>query len=169
MHVGADVLAGFGPAAAQKSKTNIYAHGYSHGSRVSFGASRKGRIWSHRVAPDIFSWMNWARSVGDALVDETISLESVMNGFIIPTAATTRPPLVPLGVEWPFEIVGTVSEARQVVYEGAAQPLIDLDLSITSFTDAGPIEFDVRSDDWSVSYRMNFAEDGPVITPAAGE
>ena len=50
MHVGADVLAGFGVGAAQKAKTNIYAHGYQNGTRVSFGASRRGRIWSHRVA-----------------------------------------------------------------------------------------------------------------------
>jgi superfamily II DNA or RNA helicase len=169
MHVGADVLAGFGPGAAQKSKTNIYAHGYQDGSRVSFGASRKGRVWSHRVAPDIFSWMNWARSVGDALVDETISLESVMSGFIIPTAAITRPSLVPLGVEWPFELIGTVSEARQVVFHGMAQPLIDLDLSITSFSDVGPIEFDVKSADWSVSYRMNFGDDGPVVSPVTDD
>ena len=169
MHVGADVLAGFGPGAAQKSRTNIYAHGYLNGSRVSFGASRKGRVWSHRVAPDMYTWVKWARSVGETLVDETINLESVMNGFIIPTAAITRPPLVPLGLEWPYEIVGTVSEARRVSNQGVAHPLIDLDLAITSFNDAGPIEFDVESDDWRVSYRMDFGEDGPVVAPVAGD
>jgi superfamily II DNA or RNA helicase len=169
MHVGADVLAGFGPGAAQKARTNIYAHGYLNGSRVSFGASRKGRVWSHRVAPDMYTWVKWARSVGETLVDETISLESVMNGFIIPTAATTRPPLVPLGVAWPHEIVGTVSEARQVSYEAVSHPLIDLNLAITSFNDAGPIEFDAESDDWRVSYRMDFGDDGPVVVPIAGD
>jgi hypothetical protein len=169
MHVGADVLAGFGPGAAQKARTNIYAHGYLDGTRVSFGASRKGRVWSHRVAPDIYRWVRWARSVGETLVDETISLESVMNGFIIPTAATTRPALVPLGVEWPYELVGTVSEARQVTYDGVPHALIDLDLSITSFSDAGPIEFDVDSGDWRVSYRLSFGDDGPVVTPVAGD
>jgi hypothetical protein len=160
MHVGADVLAGFGPGAAQKARTNIYAHGYLNGTRVSFGASRKGRVWSHRVAPDIYRWMKWARSVGETLVDETISLESVMNGFIIPTAATARPALVPLGVEWPYELVGTVSEARQVTFDGVPHALIDLDLAITSFSDSEPIEFDVDSGDWRVSYRLSFGEDG---------
>jgi superfamily II DNA or RNA helicase len=165
MHVGADVLAGFGPGAAQKSKTNIYAHGYLNGSRVSFGASRKGRVWSHRVAPDLLTWVNWCRSVGETLIDETISIDSVMGGFIIPTAAILRPELVPLGIEWPFSIIGTVSEARQVTYQGTAWPLIDLDLAITSFTTDGPIEFEVRSDDWSVEYRMSFEQDGPAVAP----
>lgn len=169
MHVGADVLAGFGPGAAQKARTNIYAHGYLNGTRVSFGASRKGRVWSHRVAPDLYTWMKWARAVGETLVDESISLDSVMNGFIIPTAATTRPPLVPLGVEWPYELVGTVSEARQVTYQGVAHALIDLDLSVTSFSDAAPIEFNVESDDWHVSYRLTFGEDGPVVSPVAAD
>lgn len=169
MHVGADVLAGFGPGAAQKARTNIYAHGYLNGTRVSFGASRKGRVWSHRVAPDIYRWMKWARSVGETLVDETISLESVMNGFIIPTAATTRPTLVPLGIEWPYELVGTASEARQVTYGGVAHALIDLDLSITSFSDTEPIEFNVDSGDWRVAYRMTFGDDGPTVSPVAGD
>jgi hypothetical protein len=77
--------------------------------------------------------------------------------------------LVPLGLEWPYDIVGTVSEARQVSYEGVAHSLIDLDLSIRSFNDAGPIEFDVESDDWTASYRMDFEEDGPVVVAVAGD
>jgi len=168
MHVGADVLAGFGPGAAQKSKTNIYAHGYMDGVRVSFGASRKGRVWSHRVAPDLLRWVTWARSVGAALTDETISIASVMDGFIIPTAATSRPNLVPLGVEWPYAIVGTVSEARQVAYQGVAHPLIDVELAITAYESDGPIRFEARSDSWAVNYEMRFGDDGPVVS-AVGE
>jgi superfamily II DNA or RNA helicase len=167
MHVGADVLAGFGPDAAQKSKTNIYAHGYMNGTRVSFGASRRGRIWSHRIAPDMLTWVNWARSVGRAVVDETIDIASVMDGFIIPIAATERPSLVPLGVEWPFGIIGTVSEARQITFQGATQPLIDVELAITAFETVGPIRFEARSETWTIAYEMTFGPDGPTITAAA--
>ncbi len=168
MHVGADVLAGFGPGAAQKSKTNIYAHGYMDGVRVSFGASRKGRVWSHRVAPDLLRWVNWARSVGAALTDETISVDSVMDGFIIPTAATSRPDLVPLGVEWSYSLVGTVSEARRLTFQGVDVPLIDAELAITAYEAEGPIRFEARSDSWSVEYEMSFGENGPVVS-AVGE
>jgi hypothetical protein len=72
---------------------------------------------------------------------------------------------VPLGVEWPYSIVGTVSEARQVSYQGAAHPLIDVDLAITAYESEGPIRFETRSDSWGVSYEMAFGDDGPVVTP----
>lgn len=166
MHVGADVLEGFGPNAAQKSKTNIFAHGYADGGRVSFGASRKGRIWSHRAARDIFEWTQWARSVGHYLTDESISIESVMDGFIIPEAATSRPDLVPLGVEWPYELLATTSEARQVSFDDVPVPLLDLDLAITEWSSEGPIRFEVSSDSWSIPYEMHFGEDGPFVVAA---
>lgn len=170
MHVGADVVSGFDVTAAQKAKTNIYAHGYMNGSRVAFGASRRmGRVWSHRVAPDILSWVRWAEGVGDALTDETISVESVMDGFIIPRAATSRPDLVPLGVEWPFWIIGTASEGRQVSHDVVTHALIDLELAVTRFESDGPIEFDVRSPDWELGYRIDFTEDGPLYVAAGSD
>lgn len=166
MHVGADVLEGFGPGAAQKSKTNIYAHGYANAGRVSFGASRKGRIWSHRVAYNLLDWVRWAESVGAVITDESITVESVMEGFIIPKAATSRPALVPLGIEWPYTLIATTSEARQVDHGGTSVPLLDLDLVLTSWTDTGPITFEVRSEHWSLEYRIDFNPDGPVVSAA---
>lgn len=169
MHVGADVLEGFGPGSAQKSKTNIFAHGYADQSRVSFGASRKGRIWSHRVARSILDWVRWARGVGAVVTDESIDIAAVMSGFIIPTAAVSRPGLVPLGVEWPHEIGLSTSEARQIVYKGVSHPLIDVDLVLRTFTRDDPIEFDVVSDDWFLRYAFSFGEDGPVIVAVDGD
>jgi superfamily II DNA or RNA helicase len=164
MHVGADVLEGFGPTAAQKSKTNIFAHGYMNNAHVSFGASRKGRVWSHRVAPTLLDWVNWAREVGSVLNDDSIDLASVMSGFIVPRAATSRPALVPLGIEWPHDVVATSSEARQIRLGESAHALIDVDLALTEWSAEGPIKFQVRSADWTVDYEMGFSTNGPVIT-----
>jgi hypothetical protein len=169
MHVGADVLEGFGPTAGQKSKTNIYAHGYADAARVSYGASRKGRVWTHRVAHSVLDWVQWARTVGETLIDETIEVESVMAGFIIPIAATSRPDLVPLGVEWPYALLATTSEARRVYLNRVAHPLLDLDLELTSWSDHGPIQFAVRSDDWEALYQLTFSDDGPVYTATGNE
>lgn len=165
MHVGADVLEGFGPTAAQKSKTNIFAHGYADNARVSFGASRKGRIWSHKVARSILDWVRWARGVGEIVTNESIDLATVMNGFIIPKAAVSRPDLVPLGLEWPHDLGLSTSEARVITHNGVAHPLIDVDLVLKTFSRTDPIEFEVVSDDWSVPYVVQFGQDGPVIAP----
>ena len=169
MHVGADVHEGFGARAAQKSRTNIFAHGYAGGDRVSFGASRKGRIWSHRVAYNILDWVKWAESVGALLTDESISVDSVMDGFLIPQAVTERPPLVPLGVEWPFTLSASMSEARQVEYQGELVPLFELDLRIVEPRLEGPIEFEVKSATWALSYKITFGEGGPIYTACGAD
>ena len=164
MYVGADVLEGFGPGAAQKSKTNIFAYGYAEGGRVSFGVSREGRIWSHRVANNLLDWVAWTESVGALLTDDSISVASVMDGFIIPIAVLARQPLVPLGVEWPYTLLASTSEARQVEFQGELVPLLDLDLSISEQHLDGPIEFEVRSETWALIYEMTFGKDGPIFS-----
>lgn len=163
MHVGADVLEGFGPTAAQKSKTNIFAYGYAAGARASFGASRKGRIWSYKVAHNLLDWVTWAESVGALVTDDSISVASVMDGFIIPTAAVQRPPLVPLGVEWPYTLLASTSEARQVEFRGESVPLLDLDLRIVEPQLDGPIVFEVRSESWTLTYEITFGAEGPTV------
>lgn len=163
MHVGADVLEGFGPNAAQKSKTNIFAYGYSGGSRVSVGASRKGRIWSYRVADNILDWVNWAESMGALVTDDSISVASMMEGFTMPEAVVARPPLVPLGIEWPYELLASTSEARQVQFEGTSVSLLDLDISIINPSSDRPLMFEVSSENWTLEYEMDFNEGGPTI------
>ena len=83
MHVGQDVLTAWKGEGATKMKTNIFAHGFTDGRPVSFGASRKGRVWSHEQARDIHDWVEWVREVGPAVTDLSVSLESVMAGFLL--------------------------------------------------------------------------------------
>jgi superfamily II DNA or RNA helicase len=163
MHVGADVLEGFGPTAAQKSKTNIFAHGYADQSRVSFGASRKGRIWSHKVSRGILDWVHWARGVGSVVADSSIELASVMSGFIIPKAARSRPALVPLGIEWPHNVGMSASETLAISHNASSHPLIEVDLVLRTFDRDEPIEFEVVSESWSIRYRFSFNDEGPAI------
>ena len=103
MHVGADVTEGFPQAEAQtKTQTNIFATGYENGSRITIGASLKGRIWSYRVADSIKQWVTWCDHVGSKLTDSGISVDEVMRGFIRPRVVDARPPHIPLAMEWPW-------------------------------------------------------------------
>lgn len=158
MHVGADVIEGFPVAEAQtKTKTNIFAYGYENGERVSIGGSLKGRIWSHRVAPTIKHWKDWCDYVGGKVSDPGISVDEVMRGFIRPKVTETRPPYVALGLEWSPDIFVNVSEETRVERAGNDWPLIDVDLTITEFSDQGPIQFDVSTPDWRAEYMIEFA------------
>ncbi|MEU8611161.1 hypothetical protein AB0C29_24560 [Actinoplanes sp. NPDC048791] len=76
MRVGSDVTASFTQAEiGTKSQTNISGGGYREGERVSISASLKGRIWSHATARDLKYWRDWCDTVGEKLLDDTISID----------------------------------------------------------------------------------------------
>lgn len=86
-----------------KTQTNIFAHGFDEktAENVTVGASRKGRIWSHKGAPSIKHWMAWCDSIGAKLIDTSITTDDVTNGFIKPVRLDSRPEgLVALTLEW---------------------------------------------------------------------
>ena len=103
MHVGSDVTASFSQAeAGTKSQTNISGGGYRDGEHVNISASLKGRIWSQATAQSLKHWRDWCDSVGDKLLDDSISIDKVIGQFILPEPLTGRPDGVLLAVEWPW-------------------------------------------------------------------
>jgi superfamily II DNA or RNA helicase len=166
LHVGQDVLAAWSGEGGTKMKTNIFAHGFANGRAVSFGASRKGRVWSHEEARDIHDWVQWARRVGPAIADESISLNSVMSGFLLPEEAKERPPYVPLAVEWPYELMATISASRTLSHVGQAYTFLDAELQLIDHTATGPLAFEVVTPGWRLGYEYVFqADELPVIRP----
>ncbi|SPX71866.1 DEAD/DEAH box helicase [Mycobacteroides abscessus] len=168
MHVGHDVLYAWQGEGGTKMKTNIFAHGFAEGRSVSFGASRKGRVWSHEEADDLHDWVKWVRQVGPAITDESISLDSVMAGFLLPESATVRPPHVPLSIEWPYQLIATMSDRRQVKYGGVSFTLLDSEFRITNHRSDGPLSFDVVTPTWKLGYEFEFRADGPPLIRATG-
>lgn len=168
MHVGADVTEGLPAGETQtKTKTNLFAYGYEEGNRVSVGASLKGRVWSYRVAKTLKHWKDWCDTVGAKVTDETISIDALMKNFIRPVVLKERPALVPLAVEWPWEIFANVREEFRVEHDGKAWPIVDADLEIRSHTDAGPIEVRVVTPDWQLDYDIAI-EEGAMRFAAVG-
>jgi superfamily II DNA or RNA helicase len=170
MHVGQDVLAAWRGEGATKMKTNIFAHGYIEGRTVSFGASRKGRVWSHEQARDIHDWLRWVREVGPAITDESITLESVMAGFLLPQPATERPALVPLAIEWPYQVTATLSDSRNVSYREKVHTLLDTELRLVSHEKSGPLRFSLVTPTWQLEYDFVFHQnDPPTIQPVGDD
>lgn len=161
MHVGQDVLHAWRGEGGTKMKTNIFAHGFSDQRAVSFGASRKGRVWSHEQARDIHDWVRWARQVGPTITDTSISLDSVMSGFLLPEPARERPPYVPLSIEWPYQLVATFSDRRKVSYNEQSFSLLDTELSLTDHTADQPLRFEVKTPSWALEFEFEFYEDDP--------
>jgi len=163
LHVGADVIEGFPLAEAKtKTKTNLFAYGYEDGSRVSLGASLKGRVWSFRAAHGLKQWVDWCDHVGAKLTDDSIDLSELMKKFIRPQVLDGRPALVPLALEWPWAVFLNTSEEVRLASGEKTWPLIDADLEITKFETTGAIPFDVVTPGGAVSYEARVTE-GKVV------
>jgi len=140
MHVGQDVLTAWKGEGATKLKTNIFAHGFNEGRAVSFGASRKGRVWSHDQARDLHDWVQWVREVGPAVTDQSVTLESVMAGFLLPMPAKERPQYVPLAIEWPYQLLATLSDAKKVSYAGQAFAILETEVRLLDHKATGALQ-----------------------------
>jgi len=170
MYVGADVTEGFPVARAlTKTKTNIFAYGFEEGKRISIGASLKGRIWSHRIAPSLKHWMDWCNEVGSKLVDDSINIDEVMGSFIRPKVIDRRPQLVALAAEWPWDIFLSTSEEIRIDKNGSNWPLVDADVVIASNTTRGPISFDIVTPDWTARYEAVFGQDSIIYQTKESE
>lgn len=168
MHVGQDVLNAWRGEGGTKMKTNIFAHGFVDGKAVSFGASRKGRVWSYEQARDIHDWVQWVEAVGPAITDTSVSLESVMAGFLLPEPAVVRPDAVPLSIEWPYQVTAALGEPRRVSLNDASHSILETELILTANDRTGALRFEVRTPTWAVEYEFVFSADSPPIIRAVG-
>lgn len=171
MHVGADVSEGFPVAEEQtKTKTNIFARGYEEGERLTIGAAvKKGRVWSYQVAQSLKHWIDWCNHVGEKLIDDGIDLSEVMGNFIRPEVLEERPPLVALTAEWSWRVLINTSEEMQLRHHGQEWPLIDAELRVVDFTDAGPIVFEVQSPAWHLAYEAEIKDGAITFRPRNDE
>jgi len=153
MHVGSDVTASFTQAeAGTKSQTNISGGGYRDGEHVNISASLKGRIWSHATARSLKHWCDWCDSVGEKLLDDTISIDKVIGQFILPQSLTGRPDGVLLAAEWPWLIHTMQADSLRLSFQDIVYEAVYTDLVPNTDSTSGPFTFDVRTGAWKVTY-----------------
>lgn len=153
MHVGSDVTASFSQAeAGTKTQTNISGGGYRGGEHVTISASLKGRIWSHATANSLKHWCDWCDSIGEKLLDDTISIDKVIGQFILPESLTGRPDGVLLAVEWPWLIHTMQADNLRLSYQDKVYEAVYTDLVPHVDATSGPFRFDVKAGAWSVTY-----------------
>jgi superfamily II DNA or RNA helicase len=153
MHVGSDVTASFSQAeAGTKSQTNISGGGYRDGEHVSISASLKGRIWSHATARSLKHWCDWCDSVGEKLLDSTISIDKVIGQFILPERLSGRPEGILLAVEWPWQIHVLQSDQVRLSFQGTVYHAAYTDLVADTEVTDGVFRFSVKTSNWEVTY-----------------
>jgi superfamily II DNA or RNA helicase len=162
MYVGANVTEGFPTAEeATKVQTNLFAAGFRDGERVTVGVSLKGRVWSYLVARNLLDWVKWCQGVGRRLLDESIDVQAVKRNFIRPVILNAWPDAVPLGAEWPTELLLSPPATLVVRIGDADVPLTEIELTVEPhLSEEGNVRVTLASEDESVQYDIVLDAEG---------
>jgi len=76
---------------------------------------------------------------------------------------------VPLGLEWPWQLLASPSGELRVEHGGAAFLLIGVDFHFTQYATTGSIPFSVVAPGWSLDYRLTFDGGQMRIAPVAAD
>ncbi|MFH9118485.1 DEAD/DEAH box helicase [Streptomyces globisporus] len=165
LHVGSDVSQGFTTAQEHKSQTHIATSGFDDGDSVSICAAHSGRFWSPSTAPSLKAWTDWCDQQGTKLLDSTINLEQIFDGFIIPEDITARPPYALLGVGWHQQVFLGSRDRYTLTYDNVHYALTDVNFEVDDFSLTGPFRFSLTTPAWRVSYQADYEAKGLVYRP----
>ncbi len=145
---------------ATTTKAVLAGVGFENGGPTSIGAGKRGRVWSNlRLRVDQFS--AWCKNIGSKIDDENIDPEQVLRGTLIPTLINSRPGVVPVGVDWPVELLDHVESATTISFGAMIhQQLTTVSIGLHNYTDSGPIILNVSCEQREVQIRLTFVGQG---------
>ena len=157
--MGADVAAELPDVQRRHARKSVLSGGgFEGGDRATVGASRKGRIWSHR-RDRVDQLAAWCKAIGAKLLDENIDPDEVLKGTLEAKAVTKRPHLMPITVDWPEEVYTTAEMLWSIVIGDEEYPMSELDLEIASPSIDGPLRFKIVADDLEAELELELFED----------
>lgn len=167
MYVGSDIIQGLSESGHQnRIKTNLFGKGYENGERATVGCSLKGKIWSHRVAEDISEWIEWCTRLGTKLLDRTTTIDRIFSNVIWPAVVNARPPLFPIGIDWPDAFILRYDVDLLLEVDGLLRPFFDTQLQLVSPDETSPLGFSVSIDATHTAvYEFAFSSDGATFIP----
>ncbi len=144
---GSDVAAVLADAQRRKTrKSDLSGSGYEGGATATVGASRKGRIWSHR-RDRIQQLVEWCKHIGTKLVDPTIDPDAVLRGTLETEIVNIRPEGMPVSIDWPEDIYKSIETPWSLSIDGTKFHISEVDLELIDPTVGGPIKFRMTSGD----------------------
>jgi len=87
-YIGLDVGQGLKERITENTYTALlFGTGYENAEKANIGCSLKGKIWS-RNAGALLDWTQWCSHIGAKLVDQSISVEDILDGVLYPETIT---------------------------------------------------------------------------------
>ncbi len=144
--MGADIEPALPDVQRRRAQKSILSgSGYEDGEKVTVGASRRGRIWSHR-RERVDQLALWCKRIGAKLLDEGIDPNEVLKGTLTARRVLERPTRMPIGVDWPEEIYTAPEVLWSVMVGEQEYPLSELSLELVSPSLDGKLRFGIASD-----------------------
>jgi len=157
--MGADVAAELPDVQRRHARKSVLSGGgFEDGNKTSVGASRKGRIWSHR-RDRVDQLAVWCRAIGAKLLDESIDPDEVLKGTLEAKTIMVRPALMPITVDWPEEMYTTAEMLWSIAIGAREYPISELDLEIVSPSMDGPLRFKIVADDQEAEIELELFDD----------
>lgn len=160
MRAGSDVEPAITSAQKRKaSRSNIFGAGFENGEEVTIGCTIKGRIWSAKEC-NIDEFVKWCRLVGSKIIDETIDAEKILEGALVPEHIISRPPLVPIAIDWHKDVYLKSASSFQVSFSTSKTSLHHVELKMCNILDlTSELVFSLNHGDNEVKYRLLFDDD----------
>lgn len=143
------------------TKAVLAGVGFERGEQVSIGAGKRGRVWSN-LRLRINTFAAWCKLVGAKIDDTSIDPEQVLQGTLVPKLITARPAAVPIGVDWPAELLDLVESATKIIFAADVieEHLTNIGIELCEYSDTGPLVIRVFCDRHEVRARLNFTGHG---------
>lgn len=136
------------------SRNDIFGTGYENGEEVTIGCTIKGRIWSARSC-NINEFVEWCKFVGAKVIDETINPETILEGVLVSEYLTSRPQLIPIGIDWHKSMYGKSESSFQVLFKTLSISLHHVELRMCNIGNLeDDLMFSLNHDDIEVKYRL---------------
>jgi len=156
--MGADVEPALSDIQRGRARKSVLSGvGYEDGERVMVGASRKGRIWSHR-RDRVDQLASWCKKIGVKLLDAAINPDNVLKGTLDVKTITTRPTKMPLRIDWPEEIYVAPEMEWSIIIDGQNRHLADLSIDLVDPVADGPLRFAITSDTKTAEFELELLE-----------
>jgi superfamily II DNA or RNA helicase len=139
-------------------KSVLSGSGYEDGEKVTVGASRNGRIWSHR-RDRVDQLAAWCKRMGAKLIDNRLDPDEVLKGTLESKTVLDRPAKMPIGVDWPEGIYAAPEALWSVVIGEKEYPLSELGFEVVSPSLDGPLRFAIVSETERAELELQFFEE----------
>ena len=157
--MGADVESGVSDIQRRRAQKTVLAGvGYEDRDKTSVGASRKGRIWSHR-REHVDKMIAWCKRIGQKLLDETINTDEILKGTLESKLLSERPHQMPISADWPEEMYKECEAHWLFVIDNQEYYIHELNIEVVSPDAQSPLRIKISTEEVAIAMELEFFDD----------